>query len=151
MTYEHEDNLFVKEIRRMKLAAAYPKGKSRLPLKKRVDAKPNKKKPSRIVDVRVTIRDGAVLKRVIEIVYKKTTTQEVKTYRVAPYSYRYLRLRVGIRKMLFGWDFSEKHIKSFALRNIQSARLTNNHFTPKFPIEIGKKMHKTSLRRLSKK
>jgi hypothetical protein len=71
------------------------------------------------------------------IKYKKTTTGEVKEYKVAPYSYRYRRLKVGRRRMLFAYDHKDRHIKGFALRNIlQVTVLPRSKFNPIWPVEI---------------
>ena len=76
------------------------------------------------------------LKQVM-IIYKKETTGEVKRYRVAPYSYRYRRLKVGIRKMFFAYDMSDKHIKGFVLKNIRTVEILSRKFRPKWPVEGG--------------
>jgi len=85
---------------------------------------------------RLAIREAALRKVQIVIRYVKTTTGESKRYVVAPYSYRYRRLRVGRRKMLFAYDMSDKHIKGFSLKNIRKVAITDRKFRPKWPIEI---------------
>jgi len=84
----------------------------------------------------IGIREGALRLVHIIITYKKTTTGETKKYVVDPYSYRYRRLKVGRRKMLYAWDTKDRHTKSFALRNIQKVALTDRKFRPKWPVEI---------------
>ena len=91
--------------------------------------------PSR--DVRVLISTAASELKQVMIIYKKTTTAEVKRYRVAPYSYRYRRLKVGLRKMFFAYDMADKHIKGFALKNIRTVEILSKKFRPKWPVEIG--------------
>jgi predicted DNA-binding transcriptional regulator YafY len=85
---------------------------------------------------RLAIREGALRKVQIVITYVKTTTRERKDYVVAPYSWRYRRLRVGRRKMLFAYDMKDKHIKGFALRNIRNVAITDRKYRPKWPVEI---------------
>lgn len=150
MSIESGDSVFTREIRRIKLAAKYPIKMNRLPLKPKVDLAYKGRKVPLAVDVRVTIRDAALLKRVVEIQYKKTTTDEVKLYQIEPYSYRYLKLKVGVRKMLFGWDTKEKKIKSFALRNIRRIKMLSRGYSPRFPVEIGLTIRKKTMRKLGK-
>lgn len=146
---ETDDIIFQREIRRLKLASKFS-AKNKLPLKKDVQNAYKGRKIPLAVQVRTTLRDGAVLKRVVEITYRKTTTSELKKYRIEPYSYRYLMLKVGVRKMVFGWDIKDKRIKSFAMRNITAIKLENSKFSPRFPVEIGKKIKKTTIRRVYK-
>jgi len=85
---------------------------------------------------RLAIRNAAMNKLQIVVVYRKTTTNVTKKYTVCPYSYRYKRLKVGTRKMLFAYDIVDKHIKQYALTNIKSVTMTTKNFSPKWPIEI---------------
>jgi len=150
MARETDDNIFSREMKRIKLASKYPVSKNKLPLKKAVDLAYRGRKVPRAVEVRVSLRDAALMKKIVEIQYQKTTTNELKTYRIEPYSYRYLKLKVGVRKMVFGWDTREKKIKSFAMRNIRNAKISNLSFSPRFPIEIGRTIRKKTLRKLGK-
>lgn len=86
---------------------------------------------------RLTIREAALRLVQVVITYKKTTTGEVKKYVVAPYSYRYRRLQVGLRKMLFAYDMADNHIKGFSIKDISNIALTDRKFRPKWPVEIG--------------
>jgi hypothetical protein len=88
-------------------------------------------------NVRMSIREGALRLVQIIITYTKITTGETKRYVVAPYSYRYRKLRIGVRKMLFAYDMADKHIKGFVLANIKRVALTDRKFRPKWPVEIG--------------
>ena len=88
-------------------------------------------------DVRTLIMMAANELKQVMIIYKKETTGEVKRYRVAPYSYRYRRLKVGIRKMFFAYDMSDKHIKGFVLKNIRTVEILSRKFRPKWPVECG--------------
>jgi hypothetical protein len=114
---------------------------------KRMEEKAPRRKPARtrakltgslfaIRNKRIAIREGALRVRQIVITYVKTTTGERKKYIVAPYSYRYRRLRVGWRKMLYAWDMADKRTKSFAIRNIRNVALTERKFRPKWTVEI---------------
>ena len=85
---------------------------------------------------RIAIREGALRRRQIIITYTKTTTNETKKYRVAPYSWRYKKLKIGFRKMLFAFDMDDDHIKGFALANIRNVALTDRKYTPKWRVEI---------------
>jgi len=85
---------------------------------------------------RQAIRESALRNSQLIITYKKTTTGETNKYVVAPYSYRYRRLKVGRRKMLFAWDMKERRIKGFALSNIQKAAITDRKYRPKWKVEF---------------
>jgi len=104
---------------------------------RRVGMKPKTGTLFAIRNKRVAIREAALRRSQIIITYTKTTTGETKKYVVAPYSYRYRRLNVGLRKMLYAYDMKAKHIKSFAIRNIRNVALTDRKFPRKpWPIEI---------------
>jgi predicted DNA-binding transcriptional regulator YafY len=85
---------------------------------------------------RLAIREAALRNAQLVITYTKTTTNETKKYVVAPYEFKYLRLKVGRRKMLYAYDMKAKHIKSFALRNVKKVAITDRKFRPKWPIRI---------------
>jgi len=85
---------------------------------------------------RLAIREAALRLSEIVITYRKTTTGETKKYVVAPYEWKYRRLRVGLRKMLYAYDMRDKHIKSFAQRNIRNVAITDRKFRPKWPVRI---------------
>lgn len=125
------------------------KGVSRTEFIKKQEAKAVRRKPikTRPVKIRGTlyalrnkrlaIREGALRKRQIIISYVKTTTGELKKYIVAPMSWRYRKLKVGMRKMLYAQDVKERHVKSFALKNIRNVAITDRKFPVlQYPIEI---------------
>ena len=85
---------------------------------------------------RLAIREGAMQLLQLVLTYTKETTGETKKYVVAPYSYRYRRLKTGIKKMLFAFDMDDKHIKGFVIRNIRNVAVTDRTFRPKWPVEI---------------
>jgi predicted DNA-binding transcriptional regulator YafY len=106
-------------------------------LTRRVGLKPKTGTLFAIRNKRLAIREAALRNAEIVITYRKTTTGETKKYIVAPYSYRYKRLKVGLRKMLFAYDMKDRHIKGFAIRNIRNVAITDRKFRPKWPVEIG--------------
>lgn len=85
---------------------------------------------------RLTIREGALRLVYVVITYRKTTTGETRKYIVSPYEFKYRRLKIGVRKMLYAYDKDDKHIKSFALRNIRRVALTDTKYRPKWPVKI---------------
>jgi len=103
---------------------------------KRVGKKPAYGSLFALRNKRLTVREAALRKVQVVLTYKKETTGEVKKYVVAPYSYRYRRLKSGSRKMLFAYDMKAKHIKGFVLRNIRKVAITDRKFRPKWPVEI---------------
>jgi len=88
--------------------------------------------------ISLVIRESAAGRKYMIIKYKKVTTNETKKYKVAPYSYRWKRSRkTGTRKkMLFAYDFKDRHIKGFYISNLKAVERTNSNFTPKWKIEI---------------
>ena len=147
---ENGDAIFNRAMKRMRLASKYPIAANKLPLKPLVKARYKGKALPLAIDIRVTLRDAALKHRVVRITYKKTTTGEVNVYQIEPYSFRYLRMNVGVRKSLFGFDVKEKRIKSFAMRNITKIEMTGSSFPPRWPIEIAKRMRNTRTRKLGK-
>jgi len=105
---------------------------------KRVGYKPKSGTMFAIRNKRLAIREAALRLVQVVLTYRKITTNETKKYIVAPYSYRYRRLRVGRRKMLFAYDMKARHIKGFAIRNIRNVAITDRKFRPKkgWPVEI---------------
>jgi len=143
MPTDYQDNLFLQEMRKLGLSKAYSTTRNKLPLKNLVQQAYRNKKMPLALEIRLTLRDAALTKKAVEITYRKTTTSELKIYVIEPYSYRYLRLKVGIRKMVFGWDIKENKIKSYALSNITKIRQLEKRFSPRFPIEIGRFISQT--------
>ena len=67
---------------------------------------------------RLTIREGALRRVSIIITYTKITTGETKKYEVNATSWKFKRLKVGYRKVLFAYDKGErKQLKNFVLKN----------------------------------
>jgi len=88
-------------------------------------------------NVRMAIREGALRRVQIIITYLKITTGDTVRRTVCPYSFRYRKLRIGRRKMLYAYDMDDGHIKSFVLGNIKRVALSDRRFAPKWRIEIG--------------
>ena len=87
-------------------------------------------------NVRLSIRESALRRVQVVMAYQKETTGETKKYIVACYSYRYRRLKHGMRKMLFAYDFEDQHIKGFVIGNVKKVALTDRKFRPMWPVEI---------------
>jgi len=87
-------------------------------------------------NTRMSIREGALRLVQVILTYQKETSGEVKKYIVAPYSYRYRRLKGGLRKMLYAYDMEDKHIKGFVIGNVKRVALTDRKFRPMWPVEI---------------
>jgi hypothetical protein len=85
---------------------------------------------------RMKIQEAATVRRIINITYRKTTTREVKNYDIEPYSYRYRRLKVGLRKMLYGYDVKDKTIKGFSVREIRKTVITNKKYRARWKVEL---------------
>ena len=88
-------------------------------------------------NTRMAIREGALRLVQVILTYQKETTGETKKYVVAPSSYRYRRLKGGMRKMLFAYDVEDRHIKGFVIGNVKKVALTDRKFRPMWPVEIG--------------
>lgn len=88
-------------------------------------------------NTRMAIREAALRRVQIIITYLKITTGETKKYVVCPYSYRYRRLRVGWRRLLFAYDVDDRHIKGFVIGNVRKVAITDRKFRPMWPVEIG--------------
>lgn len=85
---------------------------------------------------RIAIREAALRLVQAVVTYTKVTDGTTHKYIVAPYSWRYRRLRTGLRKMLYAWDMEDRKIKSFSLASIRNVALTDRKFVPKWQVEI---------------
>lgn len=88
-------------------------------------------------NTRMAIREAALRMVQVIITYLKDTTGETKKYVVCPYSYRYRRLKSGMKKLLFAYDMEDRHIKGFIIGNVKKVALTDRKFRPMWPVEIG--------------
>ncbi len=111
------------------------KAPRRLP--RRVTDRPLRGTLYAIRNKRLAVLEAALRRVQIVIRYRKITTGEVKKYIVAPYSYRYRRLKAGVRKLLYAYDMRDRHIKGFVVRNIRNVAITDRKFKPKWPVELG--------------
>jgi len=130
------DNLFLRIARRLRTAWHKPFApkKGKLPLKSSV--KKSTSGLSKSSKIRRAIRNSAGTRTLLTIVYNKTTDGTTHSYIIEPYSFRYRKIKVGIRKMLYGFDIADGHIKSFAIRNVLSAQNMKEKFRPRFDVEI---------------
>ena len=115
---------------------------------KQVESKASKRKPVKTKqsltgslfakrNTRIAIREAALRGVTIVILYEKITTGEVKRYEVIPLSYRYRKLRVGRRKVLFCQDWRDgKKTKYFVLRNIYKVAITDRKVKASWTVEI---------------
>ena len=86
---------------------------------------------------RIAIREAALRGVTMIILYKREQNGQVKRYEVVPLSYRFRRLKRGLRKVLFCQDINEKgQVKFFLMRNIFKVALTKKKSKPKWPVEI---------------
>lgn len=90
---------------------------------------------------RVVVREAALRGVTCIILYKKSTTGEVKRYEVIPTEYAYRRMKGGVlRRILWVQDVRDdkdkRQIKMFLCRNIIKAALTDRHLKSKWPIKI---------------
>ena len=85
----------------------------------------------------LAIREAALRRVQINITFQKTTNKAINIYTVAPYELKYRRLKVGLRKCLWAYDMKDKHIKSFAMRNIRKVAITDRKYVPKWPVRFG--------------
>ena len=103
---------------------------------KRVGVKPTYGTLYALRNTRLAIREACLRLSQIIMTYKKITTGDTKQYVLAPYSYRYRRLKSGWKKLLFAWDMEEKRIKGFVVRNIRKVAISDRKYRPKWPVEI---------------
>lgn len=115
---------------------------------KKVQLKAPKRKPVRTKkqltgtlfakrNARLAIRQAALRKVTIVILYKKTSTNQIVRRQIIPLSYRFRKLKKGRRKVLFGLDYrDDKQVKYFVLRNIYKVALTDRKFKTRWMIQI---------------
>jgi hypothetical protein len=132
----------------LSFAEAIKKDFSRVVFIQTQEKKAPKRKPKRVGkspaygtlyalrNTRMAIREGALRSVQLIITYLKETTGETKKYIVCPYSFRYRRLKSGLKKLFFAYDVEDKHIKGFILGNVKKVALTDKKFRPMWEIEI---------------
>ncbi|MBP5458955.1 MAG: hypothetical protein J6Y62_02085 [Clostridia bacterium] len=117
-----------------------------------VELRGKKKKPVRAVayisgtmlarrNWRVSVREAALRGVTCVILYRKSTTNEVKRYEVIPTEYAYRKMKGGfVRKILWVQDVRDdkdkRQIKMFLCRNIIKAVLTDRKLKSRWPILI---------------
>ena len=90
---------------------------------------------------RVSVREAALRGVTCVILYRKSTTNEVKRYEVIPTEYAYRKMKGGfVRKILWVQDVRDdkdkRQIKMFLCRNIIKAVLTDRKLKSRWPILI---------------
>ena len=92
---------------------------------------------------RLTIREAAARRALVAILYTKLTTADTLEYFLEPYSYRYRRLRMGIRKVFFGYKVGpgpkrgkNQGIRMFYLKNIHAVKILHRYYNPRWKVEI---------------
>lgn len=103
---------------------------------KRVGHKPAYGTLFAIRNKRLAIREAALRKVQVIISYVKITNSEFGKWTVCPYEWKYRKLRIGRKIVLYAYDMEDKHIKSFVQTNIRNVALTDRKFVPKWPIKI---------------
>jgi predicted DNA-binding transcriptional regulator YafY len=125
-----------KDISRLRFAEEETKKKKPKKPKKR-ERTPATEATLKTRSVKLLIRNAATGLSQISMTYRKDTTGEIKSYRVAPYSYRSRKSKKGPKKMmLFAYDMDEKHIKGFVVRNVLKVQILEKKFKPRWPVEI---------------
>jgi len=90
---------------------------------------------------RIAIREAALRSVTCVILYRKTTTNEVKRYEVIPTEYAYKRMKGGMmRKVLWVQDCRDerdkRQIKQFVCRNILKVAIAGRKLKSRWPIKI---------------
>lgn len=90
---------------------------------------------------RIAVREAALRGVTCIILYRKTSTSEVKRYEVIPTEYAYKRMKENrLRKVLWVQDCHEgrdrRQIKCFVVRNIIKAAVTDRKRKSKWPVKI---------------
>ena len=85
---------------------------------------------------RIAIRESCLRGVSLIILYRKVDGT-LKKYEVIPLSYRFRKLKQGIKKVLFAQDVRDKRqLKYFVLRNIYKAFLTKREVSANVRVEI---------------
>lgn len=95
---------------------------------------------------RLTIKEASGRRSMIAMLYTKLTTGDTLEYHLEPYSYRYRRLRMGIRKVFFAFKvgdlknrtlpLKEQGIRMFYLANIHGVKILHRKYKPRWKVEI---------------
>lgn len=94
-------------------------------------------------NVRLVIREAALRRSLVAMLYTKLTTGDTLEYHLEPYSYRYRHLRMGIRKVFFGFKVGPPRrtknptgIRMFFLPNIHAVKILPTKFRPRWQVEF---------------
>jgi len=90
---------------------------------------------------RIAVREAALRGVTCVILYKKTTTNEVKRYEVIPTEYAYRRMKdKKLKKILWVQDCRDdrdkRQIKMFVCKNILKVAITDRHLKSRWEIKI---------------
>jgi predicted DNA-binding transcriptional regulator YafY len=84
------------------------------------------------MDVEAMISRAGKELRTVQFSYVEEDGSNEGIREVEPYSYRD---RPGVR-LFFGYDIAKDGIRSFKPEMIQGIAITNNNFTPRWPVEV---------------
>lgn len=87
----------------------------------------------------IAIIEATARRTYVVIEYIKITTNEFVSYKVIPMEWKYRRLKIGRRKVLYAQDMGEGfQIKSFVHSNIQRVLIGKQKVTPMggYPVKI---------------
>jgi len=79
-----------------------------------------------------TIKQAARERKVLQIFYVDKSGENREWRDVEPYSFS----RDDGEEGLFAWDISKDGIRRFSIDRILQAEITNNGYSPRYPIEI---------------
>ena len=78
------------------------------------------------------IKQAANQRRILRIIYIEADGTNDGWRYLEPYSFR----EADGEKSLFAWDIQKNGIRRFILERIQQAEITDEAFTPRYPVEI---------------
>jgi hypothetical protein len=92
----------------------------------------------------IAIREAGARRKKVAILYTKLTDRKTVIRILDPYSFRMRRLRIGWKKVFFGFDWAVKNregskkrsIKMFYLGNIHSVKILNIGFQAQWLVEF---------------
>jgi len=83
-----------------------------------------------------SIREAALRRKQIILVYFKRSEDRVKEYICSPYEWKWKKMKDGYRKVFYAYDMDDQTIKSFLFRNIKRVAITDRSFVPMWPVRI---------------
>ncbi len=79
-----------------------------------------------------TIKQAARVRMILRVIYVEKDGTSEGWRHVEPYSFS----GDGGEQGLFAWDISKNGIRRFSLDRISQAEITNQGYSPRYPIEI---------------